>query len=292
MDKYLVRIRASAFADNVPHRDLLITQEHCLFADGRLVPARMLVNGSSIVLDQSIETFTYYHVELERHGILLAEGLPAESYLDTGNRGNFSNHASVSIAPDFAVHAAHKDWSEAAAPLATERAIVEPIWQRLNDRAAALGLAGSGDMTASTTDDSGLHLLTAAGDVLHPVRVRGEKHLFIVPARAGALTLRSRTFRPADSFGAYVDDRRALGVLVGEIVRTSGRQSQRFVAHLTADTLAGWHRPESATARWTNGNATLPFNDDTAQPAVLEIRIMQTGPYKLETEQTPARLTA
>jgi hypothetical protein len=276
----------------VPHRDLLITQEHCLLTDGRLVPARMLVNGSTIVLDQSIETFTYYHVELERHGILLAEGLAAESYMDTGNRGNFSNHATINLAPDFAVHAAHKDWSEAAAPLATERAIVEPIWQRLNGRAAMLGIANSADMTASATGDAGLHLVTAAGDVLHPVRVSGEKHLFIVPARAGALTLRSRTFRPADAVGAYVDDRRALGVLVGEIVRTTGRQSQSFFDHLTAGTLAGWHRPEAATARWTNGNATLPVKGDPAQPALLEIQIMQTGPYKQEPKQTPARLTA
>ena len=33
----------------------------------------------------------YFHVELDRHDVLFAEGLAAESYLDTGNRGLFAN---------------------------------------------------------------------------------------------------------------------------------------------------------------------------------------------------------
>ncbi len=37
----------------------------------------------------------YYHIELENHGVLLAEGLPAESYLDTGNRSSFVNGGPV-----------------------------------------------------------------------------------------------------------------------------------------------------------------------------------------------------
>ncbi|MBE7190175.1 Hint domain-containing protein, partial [Jatrophihabitans endophyticus] len=86
LDDHPVRIRAGAIRDNVPHRDLLVTPEHCILLDGGLVPARMLVNGSSIVADTTIAAFDFFHVELDRHGILLAEGLEAESYLDTGNR--------------------------------------------------------------------------------------------------------------------------------------------------------------------------------------------------------------
>jgi hypothetical protein len=37
----------------------------------------------------------YVHVELDRHDILLAEGLPAESYLDTGNRAAFGTQGGV-----------------------------------------------------------------------------------------------------------------------------------------------------------------------------------------------------
>jgi Hint domain len=90
-EAYPVRIRAHAFGDGVPHRDLLVTPEHSVFVNGGLIPARMLVNGGSIIVDRSIDAYTFYHVELEQHSILLAEGLTTESYLDTGNRANFAN---------------------------------------------------------------------------------------------------------------------------------------------------------------------------------------------------------
>jgi len=34
-----------------------------------------------------LESVEYWHVELDSHDVILAEGLAAESYLDTGNRG-------------------------------------------------------------------------------------------------------------------------------------------------------------------------------------------------------------
>src|ERR1019366_10641252 len=61
-------------------------------APGVLIPIRYLVNGRSIAQEARDEV-TYWHVELARHDILLAEGLPAESYLDTGNRDAFADNA-------------------------------------------------------------------------------------------------------------------------------------------------------------------------------------------------------
>ena len=102
-DAYPVRIHADAFAAGAPGRDLLVTAEHCIHVDGKLIPVRMLVNERSIVVDRSITRFAYFHVELAKHSILVAEGLETESYLDTGNRTNFSNVPVTALVPDLAI---------------------------------------------------------------------------------------------------------------------------------------------------------------------------------------------
>jgi hypothetical protein len=85
-----VRVGAGAFAAGVPHRDLWLSPDHAVYvAPGVLVPVRCLINGATIRQEFRFE-IRYYHVELAGHGVLLAEGLPAESYLDTGNRRAFS----------------------------------------------------------------------------------------------------------------------------------------------------------------------------------------------------------
>jgi hypothetical protein len=47
----------------------------------------------------------YVHVELRRHAVILAEGLPAESYLDTGDRSSFANGDVTRLFADFEGHA-------------------------------------------------------------------------------------------------------------------------------------------------------------------------------------------
>jgi hypothetical protein len=83
-----VRIRENAFAPGVPHRDLLLAPEHAVFREGALLPVRYLCNGATI-RQEMVAAVVYYHVELDAHDVLLAEGLPAESFLDTGNRTAF-----------------------------------------------------------------------------------------------------------------------------------------------------------------------------------------------------------
>ncbi len=84
-----VRIRASAFGEARPARDLLLSPDHAVFVSGVLVPVRALINGSTIVQEPVAEV-SYYHIELATHEVILAEGLPCESYLDTGNRAAFT----------------------------------------------------------------------------------------------------------------------------------------------------------------------------------------------------------
>jgi hypothetical protein len=281
-DAYPVRIRAGAFGENLPRRDLLVTAEHCLLADGHLIPARMLVNGGSITVAREISDYTYYHVELERHGILLAEGLPTESYLDTGNRAKFANAEIASLRPDFALNAAHGRWDQdAAAPLAVDRATVEPIWRRLRDRAVMRGMLPAISHNALTNEPD-LRLVTDTGVDIHPAMVDGAIYAFAMPAGVGAVHLRSRTARPVDVVGPFLDDRRELGVAVGRISLWAGRrQAVTIESHLTA-ALSGWHAPEaSGTARWTSGNAELPLDMALPkdQPFLLRIEIVQAGPY-------------
>ena len=87
-----VRIAAHAFGPGRPDHDLRLSPDHAIHVDGVLIPARALLNGSRIV-QQPTRAVTYYHLELPRHGVVLAHGLPAESYLDTGNRVSFANLA-------------------------------------------------------------------------------------------------------------------------------------------------------------------------------------------------------
>jgi hypothetical protein len=97
-----VRIEAGAFGPGRPVRDLYLSPNHAVYIDDVLIPAKHLINGSTIA-QAPVDEITYYHVELPCHAVLLAEGLPAESYLDIGDRSNFANAGDpVALHPDFA----------------------------------------------------------------------------------------------------------------------------------------------------------------------------------------------
>ena len=84
-------MRKGALADNVPHRDLRVTKGHSLFLDGVLIPVEFLVNHRSIRWDDRAQEAEIYHNELATHDVLIADGAPAESYRDDGNRWLFQN---------------------------------------------------------------------------------------------------------------------------------------------------------------------------------------------------------
>ena len=72
-----------------------------MFLDGALVPAECLVNGVSVVVDQTLEQVEYFHIELETHDLLLAEDAPSESFVDDNSRGMFLNaHEHAALFPD------------------------------------------------------------------------------------------------------------------------------------------------------------------------------------------------
>ena len=78
---YPILVKASALGHNVPSRDLYVSPDHALLFEGLLINAGALVNGCSILKTEPTTPFTYYHLELEHHALLTAEGTLAESYL-------------------------------------------------------------------------------------------------------------------------------------------------------------------------------------------------------------------
>jgi Hint domain len=139
-----IRIASHAFGPNMPNRPLLLSPDHAVFVEDMLVPVRYLVNGTTIV-QRKVPTVTYYHVELPRHDVLLAEGLPIESYLETGARSAFANGGKVmQLHPDFTpdpIHAALIWEAEGYAPLVVAPAQLEPIRKRLLRQAETLQAA-------------------------------------------------------------------------------------------------------------------------------------------------------
>jgi autotransporter passenger strand-loop-strand repeat protein len=87
-----VRITAGALGNGLPLRDLLLSPDHAVFLGGILAQASALVNDVTILREYDVPAqFTYHHVELATHELLLAEGVQAESFVDNVDRMHFHN---------------------------------------------------------------------------------------------------------------------------------------------------------------------------------------------------------
>jgi hypothetical protein len=91
-----VRFAAGSLGKGLPHADLTVTADHGMLVDGVICHAGALVNGTTITrvpLDEMGETYTVYHIETEEHAIILANGAPAETFIDNVSRRTFDNYA-------------------------------------------------------------------------------------------------------------------------------------------------------------------------------------------------------
>jgi hypothetical protein len=91
-----IRVARHALDDKTPERDLYLSPNHALLIDGVLIRVKELVNGMSITrnLPAGQNNVEYFHVVLDKHEVIFAEGAPAESFLMRGhNHENFGNFA-------------------------------------------------------------------------------------------------------------------------------------------------------------------------------------------------------
>lgn len=271
-----IRIRRNALANNVPHRDLLVTPEHCLFLEGRLIPARMLVNGRSIVEEHTVGGYSFYHVELAEHAILLAEGLAAESYLDTGNRSCFADAAVTALHVSLAVNPEHKSWmADACAPLAVDQATVQPIWEAVAQRAVAMKFISTTAPVALTSDPE-VRLLLSNGQQLDPLWSRSDRYSFRIPLGTRPVRLLSRSACPAKVVGPFCDDRRRLGVAVERIVLWKGLRDTTMNAEAFGSD--GWYAPEHGQC-WTDGCAALDLPLAGNVDTLVDVHLASTMQY-------------
>jgi Ca2+-binding RTX toxin-like protein len=134
-----ILIKAGAIAPGMPARDLRVSPDHAMEIDGHLIPAKHLVNGSSIIQEIWCKRVRYFHLELEAHGLLLSEGTWSESYLDDGNRHAFNNAALTGLFLDFEAGRSNGEYDHMAClPVLRQGLKLDEIHGRLALRAEEL----------------------------------------------------------------------------------------------------------------------------------------------------------
>ena len=238
-----VIVRKGALADNVPHRDLKVTKGHAFYLHDVLIPVEFLVNHRSIYWDDRAQEVSLYHIELDTHDVLLANGAPAESYRDDGNRWLFQN--------------ANSGWDlqpkPPCAPVLTGGPIVDTIWWQI--------LARSGPRPQlPLTQDPDLHLLVN-GQRIDAVTRTNNVCVFRLPSafhaqHPPAVRIISHAAAPQEL--GLARDPRSLGIALRRIAI---RQGTRFQVIEADDPRLsdGLHAFEIDNAfRWTNGDTRLP----------------------------------
>jgi hypothetical protein len=192
-----VLILPHAFGPGKPARMLRLSPSHAVFAGGVLIPVMHLVNGATVLRDTAAQAATYFHIELDRHDVVLAEGLACESYFDDGNRAGLYQERGRRCP-------ARRPY----APLVSSGARLAAVRRLLHERALAAGFAPRFQARLRAV---------AAGQSVFPEITRGRagrvaRFAFAAPVRE--LVLLCATACPADT-DPDSEDRREVGICCG-----------------------------------------------------------------------------
>jgi hypothetical protein len=129
-----VLFEKGSLGPNRPSRPLYVSPEHAMYVDNVLVPARLLANGMSIRQVRDFDLVEYFHLEFDDAQVIVANGAPSESYVESGNRRMFANYGEyVALYGEAPAEAP----SRRRFHLVTSGAAVHAIHRRLSDRPAA-----------------------------------------------------------------------------------------------------------------------------------------------------------
>jgi hypothetical protein len=232
-----VVVRRHALGEFVPRRDLYLTRGHSLYLDGVLIPVEELINHRSIAWVETPRVVEYYHLELDSHDVVMAEGAAAETYRDDGNSPQFLNAATRPATLPMAPYA----------PVLHDHPRVKRIWHGLSTRAGQLDLP--------LVDDPDLHL-RVDGVRLDAEETEPGIWRFRLPGPVADLRIVSRSAIP--SMLGIDQDQRRLGVALRKIVLVQPGL-WREIGWDYAGLATGFHGPEPAQChRWTSGEAALP----------------------------------
>ena len=216
-----IRVAAEAFEAQMPVRDLWLAARHLVMIDGALIPIGALVNGATIV-EASPDRQPWWQIDLVRHDLVLAEGVPVESFRER---------------PD-----------ETCAPPVTSGPVLDGVKTRLLARAKdAFGF--------SITEDRGL-LDIADREVCAATVTDEDVASFVIPPRSRDVYAMSRTWVPREADPLSYDERR-LGVCVRRLLLDDSCDVRLDGPELDD----GWHPPERdgvGPFRWTDGAGRLP----------------------------------
>ena len=294
---YPVRIAAGALGPDIPSRDLYVSPGHHMYFDGMLSPAMLLVNGKTITQDFSRRSFEYFHVELDRFDILLAEGAPAESYVDTGNRSTFQNVNPISLRADFGIAEGRPDID--GIEIVRNGPKLQALRKQLLQRAAVL-------TQSRRTKNPDLRLgingrsLSPESDPASTDRKRSAERQeefegiarFTIPAgtQGHDLHILSRSAIVRETALPARRDLRRVGVGVARITITDDagcRDIDLLDARLRG--LQAVQDVHGIAMRWTSGDATIPATVHAINgAAVVELHIVRTHQYWRTAEKRAA----